>query len=112
MDERTARTIAKANGGEYWHSGGNIWLVRWQRVSGAVICLSDDCVCEYRDMDAYYGGEGDWGYDVTTCPPDGVTLDAIEMAVVDDIGLGEAYELIAECRRNDGLGVDVGPLAG
>jgi hypothetical protein len=57
MSERQAVAVAGALGGEAWHSGGGIWLVRFTNPGGRLVVFSDDLVCEYRDEDAFRQGE-------------------------------------------------------
>jgi hypothetical protein len=55
MNERIARVLAKACGGEYWQSGGNVWLLLIRRKDGRLVVVSGDAVCEYAtdaDFDA------------------------------------------------------------
>lgn len=57
MSERQAVAVAEALGGEAWHSGGGIWLVKLTSPEGRFVVFSDDLVCEYRDEDAFRDGE-------------------------------------------------------
>lgn len=57
MNEKQATAVAEALGGESWHSGGGIWLVRLTNPEGRLVVFSDDLVCEYRDEDAFRDGE-------------------------------------------------------
>jgi len=57
MDEQSARSAAQALGGSAWHSGGGIWLVRFERADGRVVLVSDEIVCEYSDALAADQGE-------------------------------------------------------
>lgn len=57
MNEKQALAVAGALGGEAWHSGGGIWLVRLTNPEGRLVVISDDLVCEYRDEDAFRNGE-------------------------------------------------------
>ena len=51
MDEHEAEMVAKALGGQAWNSGGNIWLVRFERSDGKLIVLSDEVICQYENED-------------------------------------------------------------
>ena len=53
MDEEQANAIAEALGGCAWNSGGNIWLVRFERSDGKLAVLSDECLCEYVNEDTF-----------------------------------------------------------
>jgi hypothetical protein len=57
MNEKQATAVAEALGGEAWHSGGGIWLVRLTNPEGRLVVFSDDLVCEYKDEDAFRDGE-------------------------------------------------------
>ena len=57
MNERQAVAVAEALGGEAWHSGGGIWLVRLTNAEGRLVVFSDDLICEYQDEDAFRNGE-------------------------------------------------------
>lgn len=57
MNEKQALAVADALGGEAWHSGGGIWLVRRTNAEGQLVVISDDLVCEYRDEDAFRDGQ-------------------------------------------------------
>jgi hypothetical protein len=56
MNEKNARAVAGALGGEAWHSGGNIWLVRFRGKGGRLVVVSEETVCEYEDEEAFYEG--------------------------------------------------------
>src|ERR1051325_6336430 len=53
MDEKTAKALAEAIGGEEWQSGGGIYVVAIRKPSGAVVVISDDLVAEYEDEDSF-----------------------------------------------------------
>ena len=56
MNETQAVAVAQALGGEAWHSGGGIWLVRLTNPEGRLVVISDDLVGEYLDEDAFRDG--------------------------------------------------------
>ena len=56
MNEMQATKIAEILGGPAWQSGGDIWLVLFERSDGKVVALSDDVVCEYADQFALEDG--------------------------------------------------------
>ena len=56
MNREQARTVAEALGGEAWHSGGNIWLVRFNAADGRLVAVSEEMVCEYADEAAFGDG--------------------------------------------------------
>lgn len=53
MEERAARLLAAAVGGETWQSGGGIYLVLIRRSDGSLVVFSEELVAEYRDEDAF-----------------------------------------------------------
>jgi len=53
MDQQTAGAVAEALGGQAWHSGGGIWLVRFERADGKLVVVSDEVVCEYGNDGAF-----------------------------------------------------------
>ncbi|MEK7755825.1 MAG: hypothetical protein AAB385_01280 [Planctomycetota bacterium] len=53
MTEEQAVIIAEAMGGNAWQSGGDTWLVVRERTDGRLVVMSDECVCEYVDQDAF-----------------------------------------------------------
>jgi len=53
MTEDQAIAVADALGGDTWQSGGDIWLVLRTRNDGRMVVISDECVCEYSDQDAF-----------------------------------------------------------
>ena len=53
MNEEQANSVAEALGGSAWQSGGNIWLVLFERTDGKVVVVSDEVICEYDDMGAF-----------------------------------------------------------
>ncbi len=53
MTEDQAIAVADALGGDTWQSGGDIWLVLRKRNDGRMVVISDECVCEYSDQDAF-----------------------------------------------------------
>ena len=52
MNEEQARDVAEALGGTMWQSGGNIWLVLFEKADGEIVALSDEVVCEYVNQEA------------------------------------------------------------
>jgi hypothetical protein len=52
MNEEQAERIADILGGSTWQSGGNIWLVLFERNDGKLVVLSDEVVCEYDNQEA------------------------------------------------------------
>ena len=56
MDEQEAQAVAHALGDRTWNSGGEIWLVVFDRSDGKVLALSEEVVCEYQNMDELQGG--------------------------------------------------------
>lgn len=57
MTESNAIAVASALGGEAWHSGGGIWLVRMVKRTGRVILISDESICEYESESARADGK-------------------------------------------------------
>jgi hypothetical protein len=53
MDEKAAKALAKAIGGEEWQSGGGTYVVAIRRPDGALVVFSDDLVAEYADDEAF-----------------------------------------------------------
>lgn len=54
IHEGNADVIARALGGEAWHSGGGVWLVLLRRQDGTLLVVSDEAICEYlkeKDFD-------------------------------------------------------------
>lgn len=47
MDESDAQAVADALGGRIWHSGGDMWLVLFDKPDGHLVVISDEAVCEY-----------------------------------------------------------------
>lgn len=56
MNENQARVVAEALGGEAWHSGVGIWLVRFARSDGSLAVISDDLVREYDSEESFRAG--------------------------------------------------------
>lgn len=56
MNESDAKKLAEVLGGDAWHSGGGIWLVKLMNPEGRLVVFSDDLVCEYADEDAFREG--------------------------------------------------------
>ena len=56
MDEKQAKALAKAIGGEDWQSGGGIYVVGIRRPDGKMVVISDDLVAEYEDDEAFDEG--------------------------------------------------------
>ena len=52
MNEEQAEKIADILGGSTWQSGGNIWLVLFERNDGKLVVLSDEAICEYDSQEA------------------------------------------------------------
>ena len=48
MNKRAAEAVAKALRGRTWQSGGDIWLVLFDRADGHLVVISDDSVNEYE----------------------------------------------------------------
>jgi len=59
MTEKQARDIAAALGGETWQSGGGVWLVILKRADGRAVAVSEEAVCEYRDLETLETGQPD-----------------------------------------------------
>jgi len=57
MNENETDAVASVLGGYSWQSGGGIFLVVIERSDGALVVVSDDCVCEYADQRAFDDGE-------------------------------------------------------
>jgi hypothetical protein len=57
MDERAARAVADALGGESWQSGGGIWLVLLEQPDWRLVVISSEAICEYADRDAFEAGQ-------------------------------------------------------
>ena len=49
MNEADAIKLAKIFGGEAWHSGGQIWLVRLTNADGKLVVFSDELVSDYAN---------------------------------------------------------------
>ncbi len=47
MNEEQANAIANALGGQTWQSGGDIWLVLFEKDDGKIVVISEDAVCDY-----------------------------------------------------------------
>jgi hypothetical protein len=56
MSEQNAKAVAAALGGYAWHSGGGVWLVRFDRTYGSLALVSEECACEYANEDDVFGG--------------------------------------------------------
>ena len=56
MDEQEAQAVAQALGGRTWNSGGEIWLVVFDRSDGKAVGLSEEVVCEYENGDELQSG--------------------------------------------------------
>jgi hypothetical protein len=50
MNEEQAEAVAEALGGRTWQSGGEIWLVLFERADGKLVVISDDVICEYASQ--------------------------------------------------------------
>ncbi len=59
MSEEQAAAVAEALGGQPWQSGGDIWLVIFERNDGKLVAISDEVVCEYKNQDALEVGSPD-----------------------------------------------------
>ncbi len=55
MNEHNAKAVARALGGEPWHTGGNIWVVKFPKGAGFAV-LSEEGAAEYADEAAWYDG--------------------------------------------------------
>lgn len=53
MNEEQANAVAEALGGSAWNSGGDIWLVRFEKPDGKLVILSDEAVSEYKSEEAF-----------------------------------------------------------
>ena len=53
MDEGHSNVVANALGGLAWQSGGDEWLVLFERIDGKVVVVSDEVIHEYNDMGAF-----------------------------------------------------------
>ena len=56
MDEQEAQAVAQALGGRTWNSGGEIWLVVFDRSDGKAVALSEEVVCEYENVEELQSG--------------------------------------------------------
>jgi hypothetical protein len=56
MNQEQALAVADALGGDAWHSGGNIWLVRFRATDGRLVVISDEMAYEYADDTAFEEG--------------------------------------------------------
>lgn len=57
MDERQAKVVARALGGETWQSGGDMWMVLFRRSDGKVVGLTGEVVCLYADEELLQTGK-------------------------------------------------------
>lgn len=57
MDEKQAKALAEAIGGEDWQSGGGVYVVAIRKPDGSVVVFSDDLVCEYESDEAFEAGQ-------------------------------------------------------
>lgn len=57
VDEKRAKMIAGALGGEVWQSGGGIWLVIRRRADGHLVVISEDTINEYESEEAFEASE-------------------------------------------------------
>jgi len=57
MNEKQAKAVAGALGGDSWQSGGGVWLVTLHRADGRIIVISDDAICLYADEGAFERGD-------------------------------------------------------
>ena len=53
MNEKQANLISEALGGKVWQSGGDTWLVIFEKADGEIVAVSDDCVCEYASEEKF-----------------------------------------------------------
>ena len=53
MNEKQAKMIGDALGGQSWQSGGDIWLVIIRRNDGHLVVISDDVICEYENEESF-----------------------------------------------------------
>ena len=53
MNESQANVVADALGGNAWNSGGEIWVVHFERSDGRFIVISDDIICEYETKETF-----------------------------------------------------------
>lgn len=53
MNEKQAKAVATALGGDPWQSGGGIWVVVIRRTDGRLVVISGDAVCEYEDESSF-----------------------------------------------------------
>lgn len=53
MNEKQAKMIAKVLGGRTWQSGGDIWLVLFEKADGKLVVISDEVICEYANQEAF-----------------------------------------------------------
>jgi len=53
MNEEQAKAVADALSGNAWNSGGDIWLVQFQKDQDRMVVLSDEVICEYENEDAF-----------------------------------------------------------
>ncbi len=51
MDEEKAKMLAQALGGDYFNSGGGVYLVYVTRQDGKVVAFGDELVAVYDSVD-------------------------------------------------------------
>ena len=59
MNEEQANAVADALGGSAWQSGGDIWLVLFERADGKLTVLSDEVACEYANQETFENYQAD-----------------------------------------------------
>jgi hypothetical protein len=57
MDEKQAKMMAKALGGDTWQSGGDVWLVLKRTSDGRIVSFSDESVVEYASETDFEEGK-------------------------------------------------------
>ena len=57
MTEEQAKQIAELMGADYWNSGGDMYLVIFRRTDGSIAALSDEAVCEYKNIEELETGK-------------------------------------------------------
>jgi hypothetical protein len=57
MEKEQAIKLANALNGDYWHSGGGIWLVTLHHESGTCTVFSGEIIAQYKSNEAFENGE-------------------------------------------------------
>lgn len=56
MTEAIAANLAETIGGQAWHSGGGIWLVRATTKEGHILIVAPNSISTYATEEDYYNG--------------------------------------------------------